>query len=47
MSTDVLLWILAIICFGIAAFATFTGRVFLVGFGWVGLALGALTFITS
>lgn len=45
MSIDVFLWILAMICFIVAAYGTYAGRVALVALGWVGLAFGALTFI--
>lgn len=45
MSVDTLLWILALVCFVIAAFGTYAGRPALITFGWIGLALGALTFI--
>lgn len=47
MSVDLLLWILAIICFVVAAYGTLRARPELIMFGWIGLALGALTFITG
>lgn len=47
MSSDLVFWIIAMICFIVAAFGTYTGRTHLIALGWVGLALGALTFITS
>lgn len=42
---DTVLWILAIIAFIVAAVGTYVGRPVLVMFGWIGLALGALTFV--
>jgi hypothetical protein len=47
MSVDLLLWILAIICFIIAAVGTFKSHAVLIMFGWIGLALAALTFIAG
>ncbi len=44
---DIVLWILAIICFIVAAFGTHKAQPSLIMFGWIGLALGALTFIVS
>ena len=39
---DIVLWILAIICFVVAAFGTHKAQPSLIMFGWIGLALGAL-----
>lgn len=44
---DKLLWIFALICFGVAAAGVFFApqRIYWAGVAYVGLALGALTFI--
>jgi len=42
---DLLLWILAIICFIVAAVGTYKTAPPLIALGWVGLVFGALTFI--
>lgn len=45
MSVDLLLWILALLCFLAGAYGTLRGRAELIAVGWVGFALAALTFI--
>lgn len=42
---DLLLWILAIICFIVAAYGTYKTQPPLAALGWIGLVFAALTFI--
>ncbi len=46
METDLLFWILAANCFVVAAYGTHRTSPSLTMFGWIGLVLAALTFIT-